>query len=96
MYSTSRDTQQCISNNKVIIQEVVMEWNRKINEISTKMKKRVNHAHGMWITHLNFAVYVFYITQIQNQSEKRLIFIFYSLPLRMVMTALQMGRSIVQ
>lgn len=58
-----------------------MEWNRKINEISTKMKKRVNHAHGMWITHLNFAVYVFYITQIQNQSEKRLIFIFYSLPL---------------
>ena len=73
-----------------------MEWNRKINEISTKMKKRVNHAHGMWITHLNFAVYVFYITQIQNQSEKRLVFIFYSLPLRMVMTALQMGRSIVQ
>lgn len=61
---------------------MVMEWNRKINEISTKMKKRVNHAHGMWITHLNFAVYVFYITQIQNQSEKRLIFIFYSLPLR--------------
>ena len=60
---------------------MVMEWNRKINEISTKMKKRVNHAHGMWITHLNFAVYVFYITQIQNQSEKRLIFIFYSLPL---------------
>ena len=58
-----------------------MEWNRKINEISTKMKKRVNHAHGMWITHLNFAVYVSYITQIQNQSEKRLIFIFYSLPL---------------
>ena len=60
---------------------MVMEWNKKINEISTKMKKRVNHAHGMWITHLNFAVYVFYITQIQNQSEKRLIFIFYSLPL---------------
>ena len=60
---------------------MVMEWNRKINEISTKMKKRVNHAHGMWITHLNFAVYVFYITQIQNQSEKRLIFIFYSLTL---------------
>ena len=83
MYFTSRDTQQCISNNKVIIQQVVMEWNRKINEISTKMKKRVNHAHGMWITHLNFAVYVFYITQIQNQSEKRLIFIFYSLPLLM-------------
>lgn len=83
MYSTSRDTRLCISNNKVIIQQVVMEWNRKINEISTKMKKRVNHAHGMWITHLNFAVYVFYITQIQNQSEKRLIFIFYSLPLWM-------------
>ena len=61
-----------------------MEWNRKINEISTKMKKSVNHAHGMWITHLNFAVYVFYITQIQNQSEKRLIFIFYSLPLDIV------------
>lgn len=62
-----------------------MEWNRKINEISTKMKKRVNHAHGMWITHLNFAVYVFYITQIQNQSEKRLIFIFYSLPLKFIL-----------
>ena len=60
-----------------------MEWNRKINEISTKMKKRVNHVHGMWITHLNFAVYVFYITQIQNQSEKRLVFIFYSLPLKL-------------
>ena len=45
------------------------------------MKGWVNHTHGMWITHLNFAVYVFYITQIQNQSEKRLIFIFYSLPL---------------
>lgn len=89
MYSTSRDTRLCISNNKVIIQQVVMEWNRKINEISTKMKKRVNHAHGMWITHLNFAVYVFYITQIQNQSEKRLVFIFYSLPLICRKTSLQ-------
>ena len=67
---------------------MVMEWNKKINEISTKMKKRVNHAHGMWITHLNFAVYVFYITQIQNQSEKRLIFIFYSLPLEILFNAL--------
>ena len=76
MYSTSRDTRQCISNNKVIIQQVVMEWNRKINEISTKMKGWVNHTHGMWITHLNFAVYVFYIAQIQDQDEKRLIFNF--------------------
>ena len=45
------------------------------------MKGWVNHTYGMWITHLNFAVFVFYIAQIQNQDEKRLIFIFYSLPL---------------
>ena len=58
-----------------------MEWNRKINEISTKMKGRGNHTHGMWISHLKFAAYVFYIAQIQEQDENRLIFIFYSLPL---------------
>lgn len=46
------------------------------------MKGWVNHTHGMWITHLDFVVYVFYITQIQNQDEKQLILIFYSLPLR--------------
>lgn len=96
MYSTSRDTRLCISNNKVIIQQVVMEWNRKINEISTKMKKRVNHAHGMWITHLNFAVYVFYITQIQNQSEKRLVFIFYSLPLHLVGFTCKLIKTVVK
>lgn len=45
------------------------------------MKGWVNHTHGMWITHLDFVVYVFYITQIQNQDEKQLILIFYSLPL---------------
>ena len=76
MYSTSRGTQLCISNNKIIIQQVVMEWNRKINKISTKIKKWVNHTHGMWITHLNFAVYVFNIAQIHDQDEKRLIFNF--------------------
>ena len=32
-------------------------------------------------TYLNFAVFVYYIAQIQNQDEERLIFIFYSLPL---------------
>lgn len=46
------------------------------------MKGWVNHTHGMWITHLDFVVYVFYITQIQNQDEKQLILIFYSLPLQ--------------
>lgn len=59
-----------------------MEWNRKINKISTKMKEKLNHTHGMWITHLNFAVFVRYITQIQDQDEKQLILIFYSLPLQ--------------
>lgn len=51
------------------------------------MKGWVNHTHGMWITHLDFVVYVFYITQIQNQDEKQLILIFYSLPLWRTETA---------
>lgn len=39
MYPTYRDTQQCISNNNVIIQQVVVEWNRKSNKKVTKNKK---------------------------------------------------------
>lgn len=37
MYFTSSDTQPCILNNEIIIQQVVIEWNRKINKISTEM-----------------------------------------------------------
>lgn len=38
MYPTYRDTQQCILNDKVIIQQVVVEWNRKSNKKVTKNK----------------------------------------------------------
>ena len=36
MYPIFSDTQVCIWNNKVILTQVVVEWNRKINKISTK------------------------------------------------------------
>lgn len=38
MYPTYRDTQQSILNDKVIIQQVVVEWNRKSNKKVTKNK----------------------------------------------------------
>ncbi len=59
MYFTFSDTQPCILNNNVIIAEVAVKWNKKNNEISTKMAGKVFHAHEMWITHLNFTVNVF-------------------------------------
>lgn len=47
MYFTSRDTQQYILNNKAIIQQVVVEWNRKPNKKLTKNKNvRRNAAMG--------------------------------------------------
>lgn len=81
MYSTFSDTQRCISDNKLIIAKVVAEWNREINKISTKIMGRVSHAHGMWITRLNFAIDVIYMYKCKKHDEKRLIFGFYSLPL---------------
>lgn len=58
MYFTFGDTQPCILNDKIIIAKVVVEWNRKINKISTKMVQVVFHAYKVWITHLNFVVLV--------------------------------------
>lgn len=54
MYFTFRDTQQCISNNKIIIAKVAIEWNRKLNQISTKSRKTGNDAYKMWITPVIF------------------------------------------
>ena len=53
-------------NNKIIIAKVAVEWNRKINKISTKMTCAVFHAYTMWITHLNFAVSVYKNIKEQN------------------------------
>lgn len=40
MYFTFSDTQPCILNNKAIIQQVVMEWNRKCKKENRKMSKK--------------------------------------------------------
>ena len=50
MYFTFSDTQQCISNNKIIIAKVAIEWNRKLKQISTKSRETVNDDYKMWIT----------------------------------------------
>ncbi len=50
MYFTSSDTQQCISNNKIIIAKVAIEWNRKLKQISTKSRETGNDDYKMWIT----------------------------------------------
>ena len=50
MYFTFSDTQQCISNNKIIIAKVAIEWNRKLNQISTKNRETGNDDYKMWIT----------------------------------------------
>ncbi len=50
MYFTFSDTQQCISNNKIIIAKVAIEWNRKLKQISTKSRETGNDDYKMWIT----------------------------------------------
>lgn len=50
MYFTFSDTQQCISNNKIIIAKVAIEWNRKLKQISTKGRETGNDDYKMWIT----------------------------------------------
>ena len=50
MYFTFSDTQQCISNNKIIIAKVAIEWNRKLKQISTKIRETGNDDYKMWIT----------------------------------------------
>lgn len=39
MYVISGNTQRCISNNKAIIQQVVIKWNRKLNRINHKFQE---------------------------------------------------------
>lgn len=50
MYFTSRDTQQYTLNNKVIIPQGVVEWNRELNKIFTMKGIREDYTMLMWIT----------------------------------------------
>ena len=51
MYFTFEDTHRYISNNKDIIQQVVVKWNRKPNKKLTKMNDRGKCNYRVWITY---------------------------------------------
>ncbi len=50
MYPTYRDTQPYILNNKVIIQQVVMEWKMEKSKYPHFFWKRGPYGFEMWIT----------------------------------------------
>ena len=50
MYPTSGDIQQYISNDEIIIQQVVVKWNIKNNQYPKDMKERRFSGISVWIT----------------------------------------------
>ena len=84
MYFTFGDTQPCILNDKIIIAKVAVEWNRKMNKISTKIQKKGagGTSCGQGVDNsAEFYRHCVLSTEEQNQNGVWLIFVFYSLTL---------------